>query len=81
MLSSMLQLMANHSKIIMCGATATYNTWGKQQGIRNYENVITKRIQIKGILYFNDSHNERMSALMEMMAHDMKGNDVIIKGI
>ena len=81
MLSSMLQLMANHSKIIMCGATATYNTWGKQQGIRNYENVITKRIQIKGILYFNDSRNERMSVLMEMMAHDMKGNDVIIKGI
>lgn len=53
MLSSMLNLMANHSKVIMCGATATYNNWGKQKGIQNYENIITKRIQVKGILYFN----------------------------
>ncbi len=81
MLSSLLQLMSNHSKIIMCGATATYNTWGKQQGIRNYENVITKRIQIKGILYFDETHDERISALMEMMAHEVKGHDVVIKGI
>jgi len=27
MLSSMLNVMASHSKIIMCGALATYNNW------------------------------------------------------
>lgn len=53
MLSSMLNVMGTHSKVILCGATATYNSWGKQTGISNYESVITKRIQVKGILYFN----------------------------
>ena len=64
MLSSMLNLMANHSKVIMCGATATYNNWGKQQGIRNYENIISRRIQMKGILYFSEDYNERIKVFM-----------------
>ena len=53
MLSSMFKFMADHSKIIMCGATATYNNWGKKVGVLNYQNLITKRIQMKGILYFS----------------------------
>ena len=36
MLSSMLNVMSDHSKIIMCGATATYNNWGSKQGVRNF---------------------------------------------
>jgi len=52
MLSSALTLMADNSKIIMCGATATYNSWGDKTGIRNYENIISKRIEMKGILYY-----------------------------
>ncbi len=35
MLSSMLKLMADHSKIVMCGATATYNNWREKMGVRN----------------------------------------------
>jgi NADPH-dependent curcumin reductase CurA len=53
MLSSALNLMANHSKVIMCGATATYNNWGSKEGVRNFENIVSKRIQLKGILYFD----------------------------
>ena len=49
----MFKFMADHSKIIMCGATATYNNWGKKVGVLNYQNLITKRIQMKGILYFS----------------------------
>lgn len=53
MLSSMLNVMSDHGKIIMCGATATYNNWGSKEGVRNMENIISKRIQLKGILYFD----------------------------
>ena len=53
MLSSMLNLMAAHSKIIMCGATATYNSWGDKVGVRNFGQIITRRIQMKGILYYD----------------------------
>lgn len=35
MLTAMLNLMANHSKIVMCGATATYNSWGQKAGVKN----------------------------------------------
>jgi NADPH-dependent curcumin reductase CurA len=44
MLSSMLNLMSVQSKIILCGATATYNNWDKKNGIINYEMIIMKRI-------------------------------------
>ena len=52
MLSSMLNLMADHGKVIMCGATATYNNWGGKGGAKNFETIISKRILMKGILYF-----------------------------
>jgi NADPH-dependent curcumin reductase CurA len=35
MLSSMLKLMADHSKIVMCGAIASYTNWREKAGIRN----------------------------------------------
>lgn len=37
MLTSIFPLMANHSKIILCGATATLNNWKSKAGIYNYE--------------------------------------------
>jgi len=57
MLSCMLKMMSDHSKIIMCGATATYNNWGKKSGILNYHNLMLKRIQMKGILYYSGDIN------------------------
>lgn len=36
MLSSVINLMAQNSKIILCGATATYNSWNSKTGIRRY---------------------------------------------
>jgi hypothetical protein len=53
----MLKMMSDHSKIIMCGATATYNNWGKKSGILNYHNLMLKRIQMKGILYYSGDIN------------------------
>jgi NADPH-dependent curcumin reductase CurA len=81
MLTSMLKLMAEHSKIVMCGATATYNNWGQKAGVKNMENIISKRIEMKGILYYNLDINERVSAFVEMNSLEVKGVDVIIKGI
>ena len=52
----MLNLMADHSKIILCGATATYNAWGKFSGVTNMEKIIFKRIIMQGILYFSESN-------------------------
>ena len=66
MLSSMLNVMSDHSKIIMCGATATYNNWGSKQGVSNFEKAVSKRIQMKGILYFDEDFKERTRVFMEM---------------
>jgi NADPH-dependent curcumin reductase CurA len=81
MLSSMLQLMADHSKIVMCGATATYNAWRKKAGVKNMENIIFKRIEVKGILYYNIDFSKMTNAFVEMTSLNVKGADVIIKGI
>ncbi len=81
MLSSALNLMSDNSKIIMCGATATYNNWGSKEGVRNFENVISKRIQLKGILYYDENFNERIKVFMEMGSLDMQGQDILINGI
>ena len=81
MLSSALNVMADHSKIIMCGATATYNNWGSKEGVKNMENVISKRIQMKGILYYDEDFNERVRVFMDMGALEMKGCDFLIQGI
>jgi NADPH-dependent curcumin reductase CurA len=55
MLTSALLCMKPHSKIILCGATATYNNWKSKNGILNYEMIVTKRIECKGILYYQYS--------------------------
>lgn len=81
MLSSMLNLMTDHGKIIMCGATATYNNWGSKEGVRNFENVISKRLLLKGILYYNEDFNERIRVFMEMGSLDMQGQDILIQGM
>ena len=81
MLSSLLNLMADHSKIILCGATATYNAWGKFAGVVNMEKIIFKRIIMQGILYFSESSRTMNEAFMEMIELNVKGIEVIIKGM
>lgn len=81
MLTSMLKLMADHSKIVMCGATATYNKWGDKSGVSNMESIISKRIEMKGILYYDEDFNERIMAFVEMGSLEVKGVDVLIHGI
>ncbi len=48
--------MKNNSKVILCGATATYNNWKSKVGIKNYNQIIFKRIQLKGIIYFGQKN-------------------------
>ena len=43
--------------------------------------MVTKRIEIKGILYFNDSNSESIKALMEMVQLNVKGCETIVEGI
>ena len=81
MLSSVLNVMGDHSKVIMCGATATYNNWGSKEGVRNFENIVSKRIQMKGILYFDMDHGERVKMFMEMGQHELKGCEILLRGI
>ena len=81
MLSSAINVMADNSKIIMCGATATYNNWGSKEGVKNFEKLIYKRIQMKGILYFDVDQKERINLFMGMVELDVKGMEVMIKGI
>jgi NADPH-dependent curcumin reductase CurA len=53
MLTSALLCMKDHYKVILCGATATYNNWKSKAGILNQELIISKRIECKGILYYH----------------------------
>jgi NADPH-dependent curcumin reductase CurA len=36
---------------------------------------------MKGILYYSEDFNERIKVFMEMGSLDMKGSDIVIKGI
>jgi NADPH-dependent curcumin reductase CurA len=81
MLSSMLNLMSDHGKVIMCGATATYNNWGSKEGVRNFENIISKRLLLKGIIYFQENASDRVKAFMEMVSIEIEGNEIMIQGI
>jgi NADPH-dependent curcumin reductase CurA len=73
--------MADHSKIILCGATATYNAWGKFSGVTNMEKIISKRILMQGILYFAESAKTMNEAFMEIIELNVKGIEVIVKGM
>lgn len=44
--------MKEHSKVILCGATATYARWKTKAGVSTLMNAIIKRVTLKGILYF-----------------------------
>ena len=81
MLSSMLNVMADHGKVIVCGATATYNKWGSKMGASNFENVINKRIEMKGILYYYENFAEQVNTFMDMVSLDIKGYETMITGI
>ena len=81
MLSSMLNIMSDFGKVVMCGATATYNNWGSKEGVRNFENIVSKRLQLKGILYYDESFGEKVKTFLEMGVLDVKGCDVMIHGI
>ena len=81
MLTSALLCMKFHSKVILCGATATYNNWKSKAGILNQEMIISKRIESKGILYYHYSEGKKIMAVMEMIDLDIKGSEVVIKGM
>lgn len=44
MLTSALLCLRKHAKVILCGATATYNNWKSKAGILNQEMIISKSI-------------------------------------
>lgn len=76
--------MKNHSKIILCGATATYARWKSKQGISNYLQIITRSITLKGILYFGQM-DKLITSLPEMMQlaehNNIEGYETIVDGI
>ncbi len=79
MLTSALLCMKFHSKVILCGATATYNNWKSKAGILNLESIISKRIECKGILYYHYSEGKKIMAVMEMIDLNINGSEVLIK--
>lgn len=81
MLTTALLCMKQNSKVILCGATATYNNWKSKAGILNQEMIITKRIECKGILYYQYSEGKKVMAVLEMIELDIKGTEVIIKNM
>ncbi len=79
-MDAVLPVMKNHSKIVMCGATATYTKWKDKLGIKNYAMAIMKRIQFKGILYYGNN-NKYASAFMEISQLGLKGVSTMVSGL
>lgn len=84
MLAEMLLCMKNHSKVVLCGATATYARWKSKSGVANIFLAITKRITLRGILYFGQTEKLAM-ALPGMVQlaeeHGISGHETILKGL
>lgn len=74
MLTTALLCMKIHSKVILCGATATYNNWKSKAGILNQEMIISKRIECKGILYYQYSEGKKIMAVLEMIDLNINGS-------
>lgn len=49
-LDLMLTRMARHGRIAACGAVATYNSLGQGEGLKNWFEIITNRIEVKGFI-------------------------------
>ena len=81
MLSTALICLKRQGKVILCGATATYNNWKSKGGILNSEMIISKSIECKGILYYQYSEGKKVMAVLEMIDLDIKGTEVLIQGM
>lgn len=66
-LDQMLTRMARHSTIAACGAISQYNRDGEPIGIKNWFEIVSNRINVKGfiVLDFLDRLAEGMQALRE----------------
>lgn len=79
-MDAVLPVMQNHSKVVMCGATATYTQWKDKLGIKNYTMAIFKRIQFKGILYFGNQ-KQYAKAFVEIAQLNLAGCEIVIDGL
>ena len=79
-MDAVIPVMTNHSKIVMCGATATYTKWKDKLGIKNYVMAIFKRIQFKGILYFGNQ-KQYAKAFIEISQLNLTGCEIVIDGL
>jgi NADPH-dependent curcumin reductase CurA len=84
MLEEMLLCMKTQSKVILCGATATYAKWKTKSGVANISQAIFKRVTLKGILYFGETEKLAM-AMPEMVqlaeSQGIEGHETILKGL
>ncbi|CAD8080340.1 unnamed protein product [Paramecium primaurelia] len=53
MLDEILMHITDHTRIILCGAIATYNQTGEPYKVKNYPRLIIKRAVMQGFLYFD----------------------------
>ena len=79
-MDAVLPAMKEHSKVVMCGATATYTKWKDKLGIKNYSMAIFKRIQFKGILYFGNP-KQYAKAFVGISQLNLKGCEVVLEGL
>jgi NADPH-dependent curcumin reductase CurA len=66
-LEAVIEHIADHGRIVLCGAISTYNDTEPQPGPRNLMNLITRRVRMEGFVSidFLDRMGEAQAALME----------------
>lgn len=63
--------------IILCGATATYTQWKEKAGVSTIGLMISKRLKMKGILYFYDK-GKLLESFMEMVQVKLDFHDTLV---
>jgi NADPH-dependent curcumin reductase CurA len=75
-LSLMLQRMKRHGRIAACGAVATYNSMGSDSGVKNWFEVISNRIEIRGFIVTDAFTSGKVEGILGELMKGVKGGKI-----
>jgi NADPH-dependent curcumin reductase CurA len=72
----MLQRMKRHGRIAACGAVATYNSMGSDSGVKNWFEVISNRIEIRGFIVTDAFTSGKVEGILGELMKGVKGGKI-----
>ncbi|KAF1938293.1 NAD(P)-binding protein [Clathrospora elynae] len=77
-LSAMLPRMKRHGRIAACGAVATYNSMGSDAGVKNWFEIISNRIEIKGFIIIDAFESGKAGGWIQELIKGVKEGKIQI---